>query len=349
MAIPSSLTGRTLIGRSVVIENPFQYYPNPFFSQPDIPILFDFSASQFSTNLDGNPASSSYWTSSYITGTNREQYLAISHVLIGADNATYYRASLLDLNNVTNYHSFIVHSNQTALQAGSRLSVSLDGNGFEGLTDDNVSQMRTYSKHKDVTFDITYNATSKALIDGGTGLFAFGNGKSYEWGFPNCYTEGTVTVNGQVVTIDPANSFTWYDRQWNDGFPSNGNWTWFELHIPNTEYKLSIWAIDDKDSWQGCRFATIRTEDGSQNVVSTTFSPDYTRSWYSNATHTLYAQDWTITVGDYGILRVSSVTQDQEIVGHAAFDTAYEGFVTFDGLFDGKNVYGYGVVEVLYG
>ncbi|KAF5016254.1 hypothetical protein F66182_12124, partial [Fusarium sp. NRRL 66182] len=76
-------------------------------------------------------------------------------------------------------------------KAGSRLSVSLDGNGFEGLTDDNVSQMRTYSKHKDVTFDITYNATSKALIDGGTGLFAFGNGKSYEWGFPNCYTEGT--------------------------------------------------------------------------------------------------------------------------------------------------------------
>ncbi|KAK7742063.1 hypothetical protein SLS53_004649 [Cytospora paraplurivora] len=317
--------------------------------QDAIPILFDFGESQLLSTVDGEAAGNSWWTSSYITGTNGGQYLAVSHILVSTDNSSYYRAATLDLGSLDSYSSFIVYSNETAVQPGSRLNLTLEGNGFEALTDDNLSQLRTYSNHGDVTFDLKYNATSAAIVDAGTGLFTFGSGLSYEWGFPNSYTEGSLTVNGEVITVDPENSFTWYDRQWNNGFPYNGNWTWFELHIPNTEYKLSIWAIDNSSPAQASRFATIRTEDGSQNVVPTTWTPDYTRHWYSNATGTDYPQDWTVTIGDYGALRISSITGRQEVVGKSAFYTAYEGFVTFDGQFEGDNVQGFGVVEVLYG
>ncbi|KUI63024.1 Kievitone hydratase [Cytospora mali] len=316
--------------------------------QGNIPVLFDFGESQLITTINNVSCGSSWWTSSYITGTNGEQYLAVSHVLISADNTSYYRSSTLDLDNLDNYSSFITYANDSILQAGSRMNLTLDGNGFESLTDDNLSKMRTYSNHGDVTFDFTYNASSAAIVDAGSGLFTFGTGFTYEWGFPNCYTEGSLTINGEVITVDPENSFTWYDRQWNQGFPSTGNWTWFELHIPNTKYKLSIWAIDNTDPAQTVRFATIRTEDGSQNVVPTTWTPDYTRHWYSNATATDYALDWTVTIGDYSSLRISSITKDQEIVGDSAFTTAYEGFVTFDGQFEGNNVQGFGVVEILY-
>ncbi|KIW18315.1 hypothetical protein PV08_02603 [Exophiala spinifera] len=240
------------------------YYFKPelatsYWNDSGLPILFNFSDSQFSNTVDGDPAGSSYWTSSSITGTNGQQYLAVSHALIfnGANNETFYRASVLPLSRPEDYSSFIVSTNESALAAGSQLKVTVDGNGFQGLTEDNVSQMRTYSNHDKVTFDITYNATSPALVDAAVGLFTFGTGVSYEWGLPNCYTEGALLVDGSSVTIDPANSFTWYDRQWNNGIPSTGNWTWFELHIPHTGYRLSVWAVDNAQPYQRLRFATI--------------------------------------------------------------------------------------------
>ncbi|KAJ5727478.1 hypothetical protein N7493_005298 [Penicillium malachiteum] len=314
----------------------------------DIPVLFNFSSSQFANTLSGNAATSSYWTSSYITGTNREQYFVVSHILISAENTTLYSASILDLNHPENYHSCIASSNESVMHDGSILKATFDGNGFESLTEDNVSQMRTFSNCDGVKFNMTYNATSMALVDGGTGLFTFGNGESYEWGFPSCYTEGTVTASGKEVVIDPKNSFTWYDRQWNDGLPSNGNWTWFELHILESKSKLSIWAIDDEEPHQRYRFATIRTEDGSQNVVPVTFTPDYTRHWYSNASDTLYALDWTVAIGSFATLRISSITKDQEITGPAGATGGYEGFVTLNGDFNGESVDGFGLVEIAY-
>ncbi|KAJ5638454.1 hypothetical protein N7528_000844 [Penicillium herquei] len=313
----------------------------------DIPILFNFNTSQFSTTVNGKAASTSYYTSSYITDTNHQQYFIISHILVSAENATSFSASTLNLTDLR-YNSYMLSSNESGLQASSLLKVTLGDNGFESLTEDNVSGMRTYSTHDKAAFDITYNATSMALVDAATGLFTFGTGTSYEWGLPSCYTEGTLTIGGNTVTIDPNNSFTWYDRQWNGGFPSTGNWTWFELHIPATRYRLSIWAIDNETPYQRYRFATIRTEDGSQNVVPITFSPDFSRYWYSNASDTLYAQHWTVTVGSYASLEISSVTGNQEIVGPTDASSAYEGFVNFHGIFDGDEVEGFGVVEILH-
>ncbi|KAJ5921438.1 hypothetical protein N7466_009764 [Penicillium verhagenii] len=315
--------------------------------KPEIPILFNFSSSQFSNKLGGKSATSSYYTTSFLTDTDRNQHVILSHILITADNTTSFSASSLNLTDLS-YTSFMVNSNETGLQAGSLLNVTTDGNGFESLTEDNVSQMRTYSNDDKLAFDITYNATTMALVDAGAGLFTFGDGVSYEWGLPGCYTAGTLTVGGQVVTIDPENSFTWYDRQWNDGLPSNGNWTWFELHIPATGYKMSIWAINDEEPQQRYCFATIRTGDGSQNVVPITFNADYTRHWYSNASDYSYPLDWTLTIGDYGNFKISSITNDQEIVGPTFSTSGYEGFITFDGTFEGKEVEGFGVVEVFH-
>jgi hypothetical protein len=243
----------------------------------------------------------------------------------------------------------ITYFNGTLVQSDSSLlKINIGQNGFESISDDNVSQMRTWSNHGNVTFDVQYNATSGALVDGGVGLFTFGNGLTYEWGLPACQTEGSLTVNGEVITVDPKNSFTWYDRQWNDGVPVGGNWTWFELHVANSRTKISLWAIEDKTTNLADYFATIRLEDGSQNVVPVNFVPDYTRQWHSPATGRDYAQDWSLLVGDYINLRVSSITGDQEIAGDTAFTSAYEGFVTFTGDVSGQDVHGYGAVEVVF-
>ncbi|KAE8334488.1 Kievitone hydratase [Aspergillus arachidicola] len=326
----------------------FQPESDTSYWKPDVPVVFDFAPSQFYNTVAGKPAASSYWTSSYLTGNNGQQFLVISHIFVSMDNSSYYRASTLSLDEPWDYNSYITYGNGSALRADSHLKATVKNNGFEGLSDDNIAQMRTFSNDDTITFDLTYNATTSAIVDGAVGLFAFGNGFTYEWGLPNCYTEGTINIYGKQLTVDPTKSFTWYDRQWNNGVPTTGNWTWFQLHIPNSRDKLSIWAVDNNDPEQAFRFATIRTEDGSQNVVPSNFTPDYTRQWHSDVTDTLYPLDWTITVGDYGMFRVSSAVDNQEIAGNTAFTTAYEGFVTFTGEYAGEAVDGFGVVEVLF-
>ncbi|KAF9769936.1 hypothetical protein IL306_012575 [Fusarium sp. DS 682] len=208
--------------------------------------------------------------------------------------------------------------------------------------------MRTWSDIGEVEFDITYNATSSAILNGGLGVFKFGNGPSYEWGLPNCRTEGSVTLGGHEITIDPRNSFTWYDRQWNDGLPENGNWTWFQLHVPNSDTKFSIWAVEDGVAGLANYFATVRLENGTQNFIPVTFVPDYSRQWHSPATGFYYPQDWSLVIGNFATLRVSSPVKNQETVGKSILSSAYEGFVTFSSEINSQYVDGYGIIEILF-
>ncbi|KAL5358197.1 hypothetical protein BJX96DRAFT_173222 [Aspergillus floccosus] len=322
--------------------------------QTGIPLTNSSPASpSYSTSVsqlpDTTTATSSYWTSSYITSTDNQQYLVISHLLIGPENRSCYRASALNLHNPAVYTTTIAYTSSPVLETGPHFRATVRSSGFEGLSADNVAQMRTFSADSlRLTFDLTYAATSTALANGGMGLFSFGGGRTYEWGLPNCVTAGSAMINGQRVLVDPARSFTWYDRQWSEpGAAVTGNWTWFELHVAGSRDRLSVWAIDGVGRAR-FRFATIRREDGAQIVVPVGFGADYTRQWYSRASGTLYPLDWVVTMGEHGVLRVASIVGDQEIAGNTAFSTAYKGFVTFDGQFEGQKVDGFGVVEIVF-
>ncbi|GAB1211254.1 hypothetical protein ATERTT37_000367 [Aspergillus terreus] len=303
------------------------------------PLLFNFSHSQL---LNITPSANSYWTSSYITSTTNEQYLLISHLLVGPSDRSWYRASALNLANPSDYTTTVTSTTAPVFQPGPQLRATVQNSGFEGLSADNVA-----ADSPVLTFDLTYAATSTALVNGGMGLFAFGSGRTYEWGLPNCVTTGSARINGAPLRVDPARSFTWFDRQWIEAAAA-ANWTWFELHVAGSRDRLSVWAIDGGEGGSpGVRFATIRRGDGAQLVVPVGFRADYTRQWYSQASGKLYPLDWVVTVGEVGVFRIASIVGDQEIAGDSAFPTAYEGFVTFDGRFEGQEVGGFGVVEII--
>ncbi|EAU30913.1 predicted protein [Aspergillus terreus NIH2624] len=297
---------------------------------PSTPLLFNFSHSKL---LNTTSSTNSYWTSSYITNTTNEQYLLISHLLVGPSDRSWYRASALNLANPSNYTTTVTSSTAPVFQPGPQLRAT----------------MRTFSADSPVlTFDLTYAATSTALVNGGMGLFAFGSGRTYEWGLPNCVTTGSARINGAPLRVDPARSFTWFDRQWIEAAAA-ASWTRFELHVAGSRDRLSVWAIDSGEGGgPGVRFATIRRGDGAQLVVPVGFRADYTRQWYSQASGKLYPLDWVVTVGEVGVFRIASIVGDQEIAGGSAFPTAYEGFVTFDGRFEGQEVGGFGVVEIIF-
>ncbi|PWY82125.1 hypothetical protein BO70DRAFT_405343 [Aspergillus heteromorphus CBS 117.55] len=306
--------------------------------QNKIPILFSLNETQ-RTSYNG-----SWWTSSYLTTEDSQQYFVFSQFMTGNNNQSIYRSSVLDLADLSYSYSIVAGNGTTASK---RLLIQAEDNGFEALSDDNIARMRTWSNNDNTTFDITWNATSVALVDGGTGSFALSSSTSYQWGLPGCRTAGTLTIDETEKTIDPTNSMTWYDRQWGTTGVSSSisalNWTWHELHLPNTADKLSIWAIDDNGS-PTARFATIRARDGSQYVVPATFTPDYGRTYESSNTGTVYPLDWTVEIGNWGSLRISSVAEDQEVAGSTKAQTIYEGFVTFVGDFNNQAVAGYGLV-----
>ncbi|KAM6529308.1 hypothetical protein FALCPG4_007449 [Fusarium falciforme] len=305
----------------------------------DIPVVYDFGDSQ-STSYSG-----SWWTSSYITGTNGEQYLVISHYL-DTPVFTYFRASTLNLETL-HYNQFITLGNSTANSTS--LDVKVGNNGIQSLTTDNISQQRAYANDENVTFDITFDATSRVISNAGAGVFQFGPSITYEWGLPNCLTQGSITnTDGKNITVDPAKSFTWYDRQWGTAAVTSGNWTWFQMHIPETSYKLSIWIIDNDVTNQFSRFATIRGDNDEILVLPLKWKPIYGRTYQSTAADILYPLDWELDISGFGVFQLSSILDDQEIVGTTAIQTAYEGFVTFNGTVHSKTVQGYGLVEIVY-
>ncbi|RKK68954.1 Kievitone hydratase [Fusarium oxysporum] len=304
----------------------------------DIPILFNLNETQ------AGSWGGSYWITSYVTTTENEQYFLVSHVLT-TPSVSLFRASRLNLDNLE-YAQFVEVGNLTSDRDS--LDLKIGHHGFQALSDDNLSKTRAFSKHKDVNFDLTYEATTQALPNAGSGRFQFGPGTTWEWALPSCKTDGhLVKANGAKATIDPKKSFTWYDRQGGDNPQTPGNWTWFQLHVPSTSYKLSIWTIDDEKTGQFNRFATIRGDGEELQVLPVTFKPDYTRTFQSHASSKIvYPLDWDLVVAGFGSFRISSVKADQEMVGTSSLETAYEGFVTYTGRVGGKKFDGFGIVEI---
>jgi kievitone hydratase len=179
------------------------------------------------------------------------------------------------------------------------------------------------------------------------GQFQWGIGLTNEWGMSACETTGTLQVNGSTVTIDPARSLTWYDRQFGPGRVV-GNWTWFELHLgPGSRTTVSVWSWDSLDPVGQARFATVRAPNGDHSVIPVTVIPSYQRAYTTSATNLTYPVDWEIISPLGETLSVSSFKADQEIVGSAIFEHAYEGFATTEGQFMKTDGGGIGLVEMV--
>ncbi|KAL7754957.1 hypothetical protein ACKLNR_014714 [Fusarium oxysporum f. sp. zingiberi] len=288
-------------------------------SQGDIPIIFNLNETQ------AGSWGGSYWITSYVTTTENEQYFLVSHVLT-TPSVRLFRASRLNLGNLE-YAQFVEVGNLTSDQDS--LDLKIGHHGFQALSDDNLSKTRAFSKHKDVNFDLTYEATTQALPNASSGRFQFGPGTSWEWALPSCKTDGhLVKANGAKATIDPQEIF-------------------HLLHVPSTSYKLSIWTIDDEKTGQFNRFATVRGDGEELQVLPVTFKPDYTRTFQSHASSKIvYPLDWDLVVAGFGSFRISSVKADQEMVGTSSLETAYEGFVTYTSRVGGKKFDGFGIVEI---
>ncbi|KAG9256374.1 uncharacterized protein F5Z01DRAFT_680329 [Emericellopsis atlantica] len=249
---------------------------------------------------------SSWWISSFITGTEGRQYLAISHIMTPQKGVLEYWVDL----------TYCPKDSKA-----SDTSVPLDGDfdtyGFVSTADDSIAQMRTYANtNASFSLDISWEDTSKPVLNGGSGSIGFGPGPSNatEWGIPAAKTTGSLTLDGLHVEIDTKNSFTWYDRQISYGAPRN--WTWFELNFPGTEIKASIWSedrgpLEDNTIYN---FATVRIGE-SQHVLAYDLIPDMSDTWVSPKSGLVYPLSWRLEFenGDY-LVREEVIQKELDIL-----------------------------------
>lgn len=221
--------------------------------------------------------------------------------------------------------------------------------GISAKSPDSVSSIQIDGTTPEYSFNITFNSTSRLLLNGGTGAFAFGPNYSNtsEWAIPAGHTQGSLTLDGESLEIDSGKSLTWYDRQLvYNGAPDN--WVWFGLHFPNVGIKGSIWSFTNTETGIQHDFGTFRYGEESQLVLAGNVLSSNSSRWTSSVSNVTYAQSWTVDFEEAGSLIVESVLDDQEIYDPDQMGMpVYEGFVNVSGSLFGKCVNGYGVVEVL--
>lgn len=190
-------------------------------------------------------------------------------------------------------------------------------------------------------YNLTVKATSRAILNAGTGLFSWGAGKTWQWSLPSCETSGTLTVGDSVLEVDGDRSLTWYDRQFGDGGPDT--FTWFGIQFPGSNIRASVWVSDNDVPEQRLRFATVRTDYGLSMVrVNVTEDPEYT--WTSPNSNNTYHTKWRLDFGNGDFLDVESVREDQEIYSEDSW-VASTAFASVKGSFFGQET-GYAILDV---
>lgn len=272
--------------------------------------------------------------------------MVLGHTLYTGGAIGSARASIIDVSDPSYYLKYLFVGGETERSITDGKMDATNGNlTIKGLDDDSFTSQQVISNYESLPFNLSYHATSSVLYNGGLGNFTFGGLPCGEFAIPAAYTEGHITVNGTQLAIDPAKSFTWYDRQWGDGSVM-GNYSWFQIHIPGTPIKASIWAIDDKGRNTTTRFATFRFANGDHSVLSFSLKPDNDSLWSSPVTNITYPTTFTLRFPGHGLLTITSIRQDQETrSSDGTGQPAYEGFSNVDFQMFGLVTTGYGLIE----
>ncbi|KAL3417328.1 kievitone hydratase [Phlyctema vagabunda] len=341
-SLPDFITTLSAAGAKPTAKYIFEADNHESYRNSRIPALVDLSKSQYDAD-----SGTSYWLSSFITGTNNKQYLALSHVLTKGPVDDVCRSSVLDLATLEYWvHLEYCLPQSRAYDTSQPLSVDFGSYTFGSTSNDSISNMyATVKTNASFSFDLQWETKTKVLLNGGAGVISFGPGptNATELGFPGCKSTGSLTLNGTDIAIDPARSFTWYDRQLSYG--AGKNWTWFEVNFPGTDIKASIWSylLPDDTVWS---YATVRRGE-SILVLAYDLVPDMSNVWVSPKSNFVYPLSWRLNFENGDFLDIVSVRADQEMYGpNNLVDSAYEGFITVSGKFLGQ-AKGFGVVELV--
>lgn len=169
-----------------------------------------------------------------------------------------------------------------------------------------------------------------------------------EFSAPECYVTGNITIQGETIDVIPEKSAAWYDRQFGPGFPSAG-WNVWVLLLSNG-VKAEILHTNPVGNDPPQILGTFVFPDGHHEIYPIDKNIHGSNPFVSKATGFTYFKNFEVTVPGMdttlfldqpfpvGEVLIPSVTPTKA-------NTLSESFATAKGIFKGKQVTGYGVIE----
>ncbi|KAL4742447.1 Hydroxyneurosporene synthase [Aspergillus similis] len=352
---------------------------DPSITDPRMPVLFDVPVPEKLLPSPANPIAG-HWTSSFLTTTTGSQYYFASGVVLSSlEQMAGYGFSLLDLATLNR----VTHSNMTTLADAEITPLNFASTGYAiSSLSPHDSVIAVHGIADDVSVDLTIHQTSRALYYGGSGSWMYVDKPMYGWAMPAARTSGNISmsvppgtspaaendfdVEIATAAIDPSASLTWYDHLWGHLGLQAGNLTWFNLFVndrtggevrpSDDELNLALvsYMVDSIEPPFSSRSIHVRSrnrnESGLAIIPVDRFEPitDPSTVWTSPRSGLTYPQRWELGIEGRGLLEISSVLGDQEIIDPGSGAATYLGFVTVKGVIDGKQVTGFGSAEVKF-
>ncbi|KAF7888307.1 uncharacterized protein EAF02_002848 [Botrytis sinoallii] len=216
------------------------------FYDAELPTQYSLPESQLVTS-----SVNSFWSTHFLTSANSTEYVLLSQGFVLPSGTV--------INNSTNKNG--------------KLSIKAPGFEFSSNSNDSNSTMVSSDSTDHYEYNLTAKATTRVLLNAGTGYFSWGNGKNF------------------AVVSSELPDFRHVDSRRPD--PPGRRGTLDDL-VRSSEVKASIWLSDNEDPAQHLQFATVRTDHGLEIVrFNVTIEPENT--WTSSKSNYTYQTRWFLT------------------------------------------------------
>ena len=195
--------------------------------------------------------------------------------------------------------------------------------------------------------NLTLTSLKPIVLQGDRGLSQkspdVGNA-SYYYSFTRLATTGTVTVNGEQLTVTGT---SWMDHEWSTAVLGENavGWDWFSIQLSD-QRELMLFQIRQKDgSIEPLSSGTLVEPDGStKHLTRDQFKIETLSTWKSDRTGATYPASWNIALPSEDIqLTLQPYIADQEMRVSIIY---WEGAVSVRGQSNSGPVRGNGFVEM---
>lgn len=209
------------------------------------------------------------------------------------------------------------------------------------------STVRLRAADAGLALDLELRSGKPIVLQGDRGLSpksaAPGNA-SYYVSYTRMTTTGTLTLDGQVVTVGGE---SWFDHEWSTSAlgPQGQGWDWFSLQLSDGR-ELMLFQIRNIDgTLDPVSGGTLIAADGSTTrLLAGDVRLEPLETWTSPRTGATYPIAWRVRIPAAGLdLTVRAQIPAQEMP--LAF-SYWEGAVAIAGTADGQAVSGYGYLEM---
>ncbi len=194
--------------------------------------------------------------------------------------------------------------------------------------------------------DFNIEASKPMVLQGEKGLSQKGSepgNASYYYSYTRLKTEGRININGEDFDVS---GYSWMDREWSTSALDSGQagWDWFSLQL-NDNTEIMYYQLRRSDGTPDIfSKGVVVDQTGNSEIVEMNQVNLSTTDTWKSASGSVYPSGWKLQIPDRQIeLNVLPQVKKQLMDVTVKY---WEGSVKISGVKNGKNVEGYGYVEL---